>query len=145
MEAASERLIRDFHDARPGVRPSGFSGKRFSAEGDNLKDETCGIPSIVINEAQLLLAEKRTSLAVMRTGIAVLALPMSVTSFLIVTSKYYDSLHVLHYLIPLGIINFLLLILGAYLIARSILRMRHYDNLIHEIKENNRVIGKFID
>ena len=46
--------------------------------------------SIVINEVQLLLAEKRTSLAVMRTGIAVLALPLSVIGLLIATSKYYN-------------------------------------------------------
>jgi len=43
---------------------------------------------IIINEGQLILAEKRTSLAVIRTGIAVFALPLSVLSLLIVTSKY---------------------------------------------------------
>jgi uncharacterized membrane protein YkgB len=42
---------------------------------------------IIINEAQLILAEKRTALAAMRTGIAVFALPLSVLSLLIVTSK----------------------------------------------------------
>ena len=101
--------------------------------------------AIAINEAQLLLAEKRTSLAVMRTGIAVLALPLSVTSFLIATSKYYDVIHVLHFLIPLLMLNTALVIFGAYLIVRSIARMRHYDLLIHEIKQTHSLIGKFID
>lgn len=101
--------------------------------------------SIVINEVQLLLAEKRTSLAVMRTGIAVLALPLSVMSVLIATSKYYDVLHVVHFLVPLGILNFALIILGVYLIIRSIIRMRHYDRFIHEIKQKHSVIGEFID
>jgi len=101
--------------------------------------------SIAINEVQLLLAEKRTSLAVMRTGIAVLALPLSVISVLIATSKYYDALHVVHFLVPLGILNLALIILGAYLIIRSIIRMRHYDRLIHEIKLKHSVIGEFID
>ena len=103
------------------------------------------ITSIVINEVQLLLAEKRTSLAVMRTGIAVLALPLSVMSVLIATSKYYDVLHVVHFLVPLGILNLALIILGVYLIVRSIIRMRHYDRLIHEIKLKHSVIGEFID
>jgi uncharacterized membrane protein YidH (DUF202 family) len=101
--------------------------------------------SIVINEVQLVLAEKRTSLAVMRTGIAVLVLPMSVMSVLIATSKYYDILHVLHFLIPLGVLNLALIFFGAYLIVRSIVRMRHYDRLIHEIRAKHSVIGKFID
>ncbi|MCJ7618304.1 MAG: hypothetical protein MUO43_17385 [Desulfobacterales bacterium] len=103
------------------------------------------VNSIVINEAQLLLAEKRTSLAVMRTGIAVLALPLSVMSLLIATSKYYDVLHVLHFLVPLGILNLTLIVFGAYLIIRSIIRMRHYDHLIYKLKLKYSIIGEFID
>ena len=103
------------------------------------------VNSTAINEAQLLLAEKRTSLAVMRTGIAVLALPLSVMSVLIATSKYYNVLHVLNFLVPLGILNLALIVLGVYLIIRSIIRMRHYDHLIHEIKLKHSVIGEFID
>jgi TRAP-type C4-dicarboxylate transport system permease small subunit len=81
----------------------------------------------------------------MRTGIAVLALPLTVTSFLIATSKYYDIIHVLHLLIPLGVVNLTLMIFGAYLIIRAIVRMRHYDHLILEIKEKHSVIGKYMD
>jgi len=103
------------------------------------------ITSIVINEVQLLLAEKRTSLSVMRTGIAVLALPLSVISVLIATSRYYDALRVVHFLIPLGVLNLALTVLGVYLIIRSIIRMRHYERLIHEIKLKHSVIREFID
>jgi uncharacterized membrane protein YidH (DUF202 family) len=110
-----------------------------------LANDKTDITSIAINEVQLLLAEKRTSLAVMRTGIAVLILPMSVMSVLIATSKYYDALHVVHFLVPLGIVNLALIILGAYLIIRSIIRMRHYDRLIIEIKLKHSVIAEFID
>ena len=101
--------------------------------------------SIAINEVQLILAEKRTSLAVMRTGIAVLALPLSVLSLLIATSKYYDVLNVLHLLIPLGLLMLVLLVLGAYLIVRAIIRMKHYDKLIRAIKLKHSVVADFID
>jgi len=101
--------------------------------------------SIAINEVQLLLAEKRTTLAVMRTGIAVLALPLSVMSLLIATSKYYDALGVVHFLVPLGILNLALIVLGVYLITRSIIRMKRYDRLIHKIKLKHSVIGELID
>jgi uncharacterized membrane protein YidH (DUF202 family) len=110
-----------------------------------MTDNTDKIESIVINEVQLILAEKRTSLAVMRTGIAVLALPLSVISVLIATSKYYDILRVLHFLIPLGIVNLGLIILGSYLIIRSITRMRSYDRHIHQIKQKHSVIADFIE
>ena len=110
-----------------------------------MSDDTKTIDSIVINEVQLILAEKRTSLAVMRTGIAVLALPLSVASVLIATSKYYDVLRVLHFLVPLGALNLVLIILGIYLITRSIIRMRHYDRFINEIKRKHSIIAEFIE
>ena len=50
--------------------------------------------SEAISSIQLLLAEKRTSLALMRTGVAMLAIPLSVLSLLITTSKYYEALNV---------------------------------------------------
>lgn len=80
---------------------------------------------IIISEVQLLLAEKRTSLAAMRSGIAVFALPLSVLSVLIATSKYYDINHVLHLLVPLLLISTALVFLGAYLIIRAIIKIRH--------------------
>lgn len=110
-----------------------------------MNEEKIELNSIIINEAQLILAEKRTSLSVMRTGIAVLALPLSVMSILIATSKYYNVIHVLHFLVPLGVLNFALVVFGIYLIIRSILRMRHYDHLIHEIKVKHSILGEFID
>ena len=113
--------------------------------GEILSSEKSEFDSIAINEAQLILAEKRTSLAVMRTGIAMLALPLSVMSVLIATSKYYNVLHVLHFLVPLGIFCFALIAFGTYLIIRSIIRMRHYDRLIHEIKLRYSIVGEFLD
>ena len=101
--------------------------------------------SIAINEVQLILAEKRTSLAVMRTGMAFLALPLSIMSFLIATSKYYDVFHVLHFLVPLSVINLALVSFGTYLIIRSIVRMRHYDRFINEIKRKHSIIGAIIE
>lgn len=100
--------------------------------------------ALSINEVQLILAEKRTSLAIMRTGIAVLVLPLSVLSFLIATSKYYDVLQVLHFMIPLGILIIGLAILGTYLIVRSIIRMKHYDRLIREIKQKHSILSEFL-
>jgi uncharacterized membrane protein YidH (DUF202 family) len=101
--------------------------------------------AVAINEAQLILAEKRTSLAVMRTGIAVLAIPLGVTSLLIATSKYYDVLHVVHLMAPLMAVNGLLVVLGAYLIVRAVRRLHHYDRMIREIKRTHSCIADFID
>ena len=97
------------------------------------------------SEVQLILAEKRTSLSVMRTGIAVLALPLSVLSVLIATSKYYDFTQVLHLIVPLLVLISFLAVFGFYLIVRAIAKMRHYDRLIREIKRKHSSIAEFID
>jgi len=101
--------------------------------------------TIIINEAQLILAEKRTSLAVLRTGIAVLVLPLSVMSVLIATSKYYDLLHVVHFIVPVMVLNLALTILGAYLVIRATLRLHRYDGMLKQIKARHSKLSEFLD
>lgn len=79
-------------------------------------------PGVLMDEVRLILAEKNTAFSLMRTGIAILALPLSIMSLLVATSKYYDVLQVLHFLIPIGILNLALVILSIYLIVQS---MKH--------------------
>lgn len=101
--------------------------------------------NVIIGEIQMLLAQKRTSLAAMRTGIAVFALPLSVLSVLIATSRYYDVIHVIHLLVPLLLICIALLILGGYLIIRAIVKMHRYDRLMLSIKQKHGKLAEFID
>jgi uncharacterized membrane protein YidH (DUF202 family) len=101
--------------------------------------------SVIINEVQLLLAEKRTSLAAVRTGIAVLVLPLSVMGILVATSKYYDILHVLPLFVPIAVLCLVLSVVGLYLITRAIIRLRNHDHHILELKRKHSKIAEFID
>jgi len=109
------------------------------SEGANKSD------SEAVSNIQLLLAEKRTFLALMRTGIAVLALPLSVLSLLVATSKYYHAVDVLSFLIPLGILLSFLVVLGLYLIGRAIRHMHHSDEMIRRIKSGHQGLSEYID
>ena len=84
-------------------------------------------------------------LAVFRTGIALVALPMSIMSFLIATSRYYEVIHVLHLLIPLGLLCLALFGFGGMLVFTSLKRMRRHDRLIHEIKSRHSIVARFLD
>ena len=86
-----------------------------------------------VSRIQLILAEKRTSLAVMRTGIGVFTLPLSVVTVLIATSRNYDLLETYHLLIPLLALCGGLVVLGVYLIHRSVMRIRRQETLIAKI------------
>ena len=105
----------------------------------------CESDAFIITEVQLILAEKRTSMAAMRTGIAVFALPLSVLSVLIATSQYYDAARVLQWIIPLVAICVALVVLGSYLIIRSIIRLHRHDYLISKLKQKHSRIADFVD
>jgi len=103
------------------------------------------LDTLIFGEIQVLLAEKRTSLASLRTGIAVFALPLSVLSVLIATSRYYNIRNVLPLLVPLLILNLGLVILGTWLIYHAIKRIHHYDHLIREVTQKYKSIQEFVD
>src|SRR5215467_11906915 len=100
--------------------------------------------NVIFGEIQVLLAEKRTSLATLRTGIAVFALPLSVLSALIATSRYYSLDKVLPLLLPLMVLNLGLVILGTWLVFRSIRRIHHYEHRIRELSAKYQAIAQFI-
>ena len=113
-----------------------------------MSTETNGLPkldNVIFGEIQVLIAEKRTALASLRTGIAVFALPLSVLSALIATSRYYSIGKVMPLLVPLLLLNLGLVVLGSWLVYRSIHRIHHYELRIRELSEKYRSIAQFIE
>jgi uncharacterized membrane protein YidH (DUF202 family) len=110
--------------------------------------EENGLPgpdNIIFGEIQVLLAEKRTALASLRTGIAVFALPLSVLSALIATSRYYSIDKVMPLLLPLMLLNLGLVVLGTWLVLRSIRRIHHFEHRIRELSAKYSSIAQFIE
>ena len=101
--------------------------------------------NVIFGEIQVVLAEKRTALAALRTGIAVFALPLSVLSVLIATSRYYSIGKVVPLLVPLLILNLGLVVLGAWLIYHSLQRIHRYDHSIRDLTQKYRSLAEFID
>jgi hypothetical protein len=86
-------------------------------------NESPQLDALLPGEIQVLLSEKRTAPSSMRTGIAFFALPLSVLSVLIATSRYYSTGKVM----PLLLLNLGLVVLGTWLVFHSIGRLHHYD------------------
>jgi uncharacterized membrane protein YidH (DUF202 family) len=113
-----------------------------------MNGETNGLPTpdgVIFGEIQVLLAEKRTALASLRTGIAVFALPLSVLSALIATSRYYSMDKVMPLMVPLMLLNLGLVALGCWLVFRSIHRIHHFEARIRELSQKYRSIAQFIE
>jgi len=112
---------------------------------DEGSDQLPAPDNIIFGEIQVLLAEKRTALALLRTGIAVFALPMSVLSALIATSRYYRIEKVMPLLAPLMLLNVGLIVLGTWLIFRSIGRIHHFEHRIQELSQKYRSVAQFVE
>jgi uncharacterized membrane protein YidH (DUF202 family) len=110
-----------------------------------METEKNGLSPLLINEVQLVLAEKRTSLAQLRTGITVFAFPLSVFSVLIATSKYYEIEDNLGLFISLMVLCIGLAVLGTYLVQRSVTRIRHHDKIIAELKKAHKSLAEIVD
>ena len=108
-------------------------------------DDAPKLDNLIFGEIQVLLAEKRTALSSLRTGIAIFALPLSVLSVLIATSRYYSMGKVMPLLVPLLLLNLGLVVLGSWLIYRSIHRIHHYERRIRELSQKYRSIAEFIE
>ncbi len=102
------------------------------------------LDSEILAEVQLLLAEKRTSLSALRLGIAIFAFPLSVLSVLIATSKNYHVSEVMGLIISVLLINLGLVILAVYLIVRALRRIRHYDRMLDEYKQQYSRLAKLL-
>ena len=108
-------------------------------------DEPPKIDNLIFNEIQVLLAEKRTALSSLRTGIAIFALPLSVLSVLIATSRFYSFGKVMPLLVPLLLLNLGLVVLGSWLIYRSTRHLHRYEHRIKELTQKYRSIADFVD
>ena len=64
---------------------------------------------------------------------------------LIATSRYYDVLHVLPLIVPLGVMLLALIVLGSYLIYRALNNIHRYDRLIHQLKVCHSKLSEFLD
>ena len=95
-------------------------------------------------QAQLVLAEKRTSLAVVRTAIMIFALPLTVLTALIGFSRFYDFYANIWLMIPIIIISTLLFIVAFFLIFRAIKNVTIYDRMLEDIRNCDPDIGHLI-
>ena len=80
-------------------------------------------------------AEKRTHLAELRTGIVILTIPMSLLTILIATSNYYSVNSVLSFIMGLVIGIVALASIGAYLVIRSLQKIRATEKLRDSYKD----------
>lgn len=99
---------------------------------------------LLLNETQLLLAEKRTYYALLRTGVAVFTLPLTLVALLISTSEYHDIFS--QFWIGFCLIGALILIslTGLSLSIRANQKINRLNRLIDLIRRENKRIAEIL-
>ena len=95
---------------------------------------------LVMQEVQLLLAEKRTSFALMRTGVTVALLPLSVWTVLIATSALWNIWDSWWMLAPVMLISVVLFALGSYLIGHAMHHLAHTDRVLMGLRASDTLL-----
>lgn len=90
-------------------------------------------------------AEKRTHLAELRTGIGILTIPMSLLTILIATSDYYSIPHVLPLIVALVAAIVVLFLIGGYLVAFALIRIRRDEHLRVKCDDLSNLVSEFND
>ena len=99
---------------------------------------------LLINEVQLLLAEKRTYYALLRTGIAIFSVPLTMIGFLLATARYhqlFDQPSIAGVTLA-GL--FVVSALGLWLTQRAGRKVHHLNDLINQIRDENNRLAELV-
>ena len=86
--------------------------------------------NLIVDELLTIHQQKRTVLAMIRIGIATLIAQISILSFMIATSKYYQWMEIMHLVIPFILLNLVVFGIACYLIFQSIFKIHQLDRRI---------------
>lgn len=96
---------------------------------------------LLLQEIQVLLAERRTYYALLRTGTAIATLPLSILVFLLATVSYHKLFN--HWWLALIVVASLLSasLIGVGLINQARRKLRKVTRLIRGIEHDNKRIA----
>lgn len=100
--------------------------------------------AVLLNEIELLLAEKRTYYSVLRTGFAIITVPLTVIIFLLATKDYHrlfsnkwSAIIVVVTLIVIVCIGIVLCVVGSN-------KIKKVDKAIHRVEKEDKRIENVI-
>ena len=109
--------------------------KNFSEDQDNL----------IADEILLFLQEKRTILITIRIALGTIMVQVSLLSFLIATSQFYQWIEVMHLLVPFVVLNVIVLGIAGYFLIGSLIQLHRLERQIVRYKKRHSRIAECMD
>ena len=103
------------------------------------------VDNLIVEEILVLLQEKRTALRMVRIGISAIIAQITILSFLIATSRYYQWMEVMHLWIPFAVLNLVVLATAGYFIFGSLIHIHRLDRQILRYKKSHGIITHLME
>ena len=101
--------------------------------------------SLIVDEVLLFLQEKRTVLITIRIAIGTIMVQVSILSFLIATSRFYQWIEVMHLLVPFVVLNIIVLCIAGYFLFGSLIHLHRLERQIVRYKKRHSRIAQCMD
>lgn len=99
---------------------------------------------LLLNEVQVLLAEKRTYYALLRSAIAVFTLPLSVVIFLIGTAHYHGLFNRSWVSMVVMVVLLLISFAGISMVIKANEKIKKIHRMIETIKSENKRLAEIV-
>jgi uncharacterized membrane protein YidH (DUF202 family) len=100
--------------------------------------------SLLLNELQVLLSEKRTYFSILRTGLAIVTVPFTVIIFLVATATYHHLFENTWFGAALIAILLGISVAGTYISYQASLKIGKLNNYIRTAEKHNKRIDEII-
>lgn len=100
--------------------------------------------SILLNEIELLLAEKRTYYSTFRTGIAIITTALTLTIFLLATRDYHHIFESKPTAIAVLLVLLAMVIAGIFMIIISTNKIKTIDIAVKKVERENKRVGNIV-
>jgi Na+-translocating ferredoxin:NAD+ oxidoreductase RnfE subunit len=100
---------------------------------------------LIVDEILLFFQEKRTILMTIRMAIGTIMVQVSILSFLIVTSRFYQLVEVMHLVVPFIVLNAIVLGVAGYFLVGSLIQLHRLERQIVRYKRGHSRIAACMD
>lgn len=100
--------------------------------------------TVLLNEIELLLAEKRTYFSTLRTGIAIATLPLTVAIFMIATQDFHNMLSNALYTYIASFVLAGITVSGVVMALVSSRKLQKINETVKKIEGENKRIKRII-
>ena len=101
--------------------------------------------NLIADEILLFLQEKRTILITIRIALGTIMVQISLLSFLIATSRFYQWIEVMHLLVPFVVLNLIVLGIAGYFLVGSLIQWHRLERQIVRYKKSHSRIARCMD